>query len=191
MHVSSCDLCVHWCHVICAIQKNLIKPGPSINGPSGTTEMQFHCLGCGHASEMFRFAKEMYRCCAKNWDQEILIKELDYVQKIFHGSEDFKGKELDAITYGLRNKLEKKMISPSDACNFIFQFFKYTDGLSHFLSSSFPASIPLCGKSSFYITITASGRKGMIIADHHLSDAKDSSKTDKMIEDESSAIKEI
>ncbi|KAK4373404.1 hypothetical protein RND71_008788 [Anisodus tanguticus] len=92
-----CDRCVHWCHVVCAIQRNIIKPGPSINRPSGTTEMQFHCLGCGHASEMFRFAKEMYRCCAKNWGQEILIKELDYVSKIFHGSEDFKGKELHGI----------------------------------------------------------------------------------------------
>nr|XP_004237186.2 protein OBERON 3-like [Solanum lycopersicum] len=183
-----CDLCVHWCHVVCAIHRNLIKPGPSINGPSGTTEMQFHCLGCSHSSEMFRFTKEMYRCCAKNWDQEILIKELDYVQKIFQGSDDFKGKELHAITYGLRNKLEKKMISPSDACNFIFQFFKYTDGLSHFLSSSFPASIPLDDKSSFYIMNSSSRRK----ADHHRqSDAKDSSKSDKTIEDECSAIKEV
>ncbi|KAG5608528.1 hypothetical protein H5410_019809 [Solanum commersonii] len=178
-----CDLCVHWCHVVCAIHRNLITPGPSINGPSGTTEMQFHCLGCSHSSEMFRFAKEMYRCCAKDWDQEILIKELDYVQKIFHGSDDFKGKELHAITYGLRNKLEKKMISPSDACNFIFQFFKYTDGLSHFLSSSFPASI----------MSSSSRRKTMITLDHHhhQSDAKNSSKSDKMIEDECSAIKEL
>ncbi|XP_055836322.1 protein OBERON 3-like [Solanum dulcamara] len=181
-----CDLCVHWCHVVCAIQRNLIKPGPSINGPSGSTEMQFHCLGCGHSSEMFRFTKEMYRCCAKDWDQEILIKELDYVQKIFHGSDDFKGKELHAITYGLRNKLEKKMISPSDACNFIFQFFKYTDGLSHFLSSSFPASIPLAVKSSFYIMSSSSRRKCMVTVDQ--SDVKDS---EKMIEDECSAIKEI
>ncbi|XP_049391183.1 protein OBERON 3-like isoform X1 [Solanum stenotomum] len=187
-----CDLCVHWCHVVCALQRNLIKPGPSINGPSGTTEMQFHCLGCSHSSEMFRFAKEMYRCCAKNWDQEILIKELDYVQKIFHGSDDFKGKELHAITYGLRNKLEKKMISPSDACNFIFQFFKYTDGLSHFLSSSFPASIPLADKSSFYIMSSSSRRKATITVDHHRqSDAKDLSKSDKMIEDECSVIKEV
>ncbi|KAH0681883.1 hypothetical protein KY289_019635 [Solanum tuberosum] len=155
---------------------------PSINGPSGTTEMQFHCPGCSHSSEMFRFTKEMYRCCAKNWNQEILIKELDYVQKIFHGSDDFKGKELHAITYGLRNKLEKKTISPSDACNFIFQFFKYTDGLSHFLSSSFPASI----------MSSSSRRKTMITLDHHhQSDAKNSSKSDKMIEDECSAIKEL
>ncbi|KAH0759717.1 hypothetical protein KY290_023210 [Solanum tuberosum] len=177
-----CDLCVHWCHVVCAIHRNLITPGPSINGPSGTTEMQFHCLGCSHSSEMFRFAKEMYRCCAKNWDQEILIKELDYVQKIFQESDDFKGKELHAITYGLRNKLEKKMISPSDACNFIFQFFKYTDGLSHFLSSSFPASI----------MSSSSRRKTMITLDHHRqSDTKDSFKSDNMIEDECSAIKEL
>ncbi|MCD7471475.1 hypothetical protein HAX54_011929 [Datura stramonium] len=105
-----------------------LRLGPSINGPSGTTEKQFHCHGCGHSSEMFRL----------------------------------KGKELHGITYGLRNKLEKKMISPSDACTFIFQFFKYTDGLSHFLSSSFPASIPVAAKSSFYIMSSSSRREAVL-----------------------------
>ncbi|KAK6790766.1 hypothetical protein RDI58_009847 [Solanum bulbocastanum] len=141
-----CDRCSHWCHAVCAVQRNLIKPGPSINGPSGTTEMHFHCPGCGQSSEMFGFVRDVYMHCSKDWGEETLIEELDYVRKIFNGSEDFKGKELHAITYGLCNRLEKKMISPSDACDFIFHFFKYTDGLSQFLSSSFPASIPLADK---------------------------------------------
>lgn len=110
--------------------------------------MQFHCLGCGHSSEMFGFVRDAYMHCSKDWGEKTLIEELDYIQKKFDGSEDFKGKELHAITYGLRDKLEKQMISPSDACDFIFHFFKYTDGLSQFLSSSFPASIPLADKFS-------------------------------------------
>ncbi|KAF3668927.1 putative purple acid phosphatase 3-like [Capsicum annuum] len=185
-----CDRCSHWCHAVCAVQRNFIKPGPSINGPSGTTEMQFHCLGCGHPSEMFGFARDVYLHCAKGWSEETLIEELGYVRKFFDGSEDFKGKELHAITCGLCNKLEKKMISPSDACDFIFHFFKYTDGLSQFLSSSFPACITLLTKSSFNIMGSSNGTKGMITVDHHQDDAKDPSKSDKMIGDICSAIKE-
>ncbi|PHU20025.1 hypothetical protein BC332_11176 [Capsicum chinense] len=117
-----------------------------------------------------------------------LIKDLEYVQKVFCGSEDFKGKELDAITYGLHKKLEKKKISPLDAYDFIFQFLKYMDGLSLFLSSNFPASITLFARSSFNIMGSSNGRKGIITIDHHQDDAKDLSESDKMIDD--SAIKE-
>ncbi|KAJ8562884.1 hypothetical protein K7X08_031336 [Anisodus acutangulus] len=154
-----CDKCVHWCHAVCAVQANLINPGRSVNG---TTEMQFHCLACGHASEMFGFARDVYMHCAMNWGEETLIEELDYVRKFFHRSEDFKGKELHAITYGLHNKLEKRMISPSDACNFIFHFFKYTDGLSQLFSSSFPASLTLAAKSSFYIMSSSNGKDSSV-----------------------------
>ncbi|CAN4081022.1 unnamed protein product [Withania somnifera] len=188
MHVSSFDTCSHWCHAVCAIQRNLIKSGSSCNGPSGVNEMQFHCLGCGHASELFGFAREVYMHCAKDWCEETLIQELDIVRQIFNGSEDFKGKELHAITYGLHSKLEKKMISPSDACNFIFHFFKYMDGLSQFFSSSLPASIPAAAESSFYIMSSSNERKGMITADHSQNDAKDPSKSDKMTKAECSAI---
>ncbi|KAE9603331.1 putative chromatin regulator PHD family [Lupinus albus] len=66
----SCDVCSHWCHATCGIQRNLIKPGPSLKGPSGTSEVQFHCTGCGHASEMFGFVKDMFVCCVKDWGIE-------------------------------------------------------------------------------------------------------------------------
>ncbi|KAL3347127.1 hypothetical protein AABB24_021014 [Solanum stoloniferum] len=123
-----CDACLHWCHAVCGIRRNLIKPGPSLKGPSRTTEMQFYCLGCGHASEMFGFVKDVFMSCAKEWGEETLMKELDYVRKIFQGSEDFKGKELHVKADVLHTKLVTKMISPSDACDFIFQLFssKYT-----------------------------------------------------------------
>ncbi|KAJ6768855.1 VERNALIZATION-INSENSITIVE PROTEIN 3 [Salix koriyanagi] len=118
-----CDVCSHWCHAACGIQKNLIRPGPSLRGPSGTTEMQFHCIGCNHASEMFGFVKDVFVCCAKDWGQETLIKELDCVRKIFKGSGDFKGKELHTKAEDLVSKLERKLMSSREACNVIIQFF--------------------------------------------------------------------
>lgn len=118
-----CDVCSHWCHAACGIKRNLIKPGPSLKGPSGTTEMQFHCIGCGHASEMFGFVKDVFMCCAKDWGVETLAKELDCVRRIFKGSEDRKGKELHVRTDEMLFKLQNKIVSPLDACNYILQFF--------------------------------------------------------------------
>ncbi|XP_015957904.1 protein OBERON 3 [Arachis duranensis] len=134
-----CDVCSHWCHAVCGIQRNLIKPGPSLKGPAGTSEMQFHCIGCGHASEMFGFVKDVFMCCAKDWGLETLMKELDCVRKIFRGSEDRKGKELHVKTDDMLLKLQTKMASPSDACNYITQFFNYADNLPDFPLSAISA----------------------------------------------------
>ncbi|CAI0457390.1 unnamed protein product [Linum tenue] len=120
-----CDVCSHWCHAACGIQKNLIRPGPSLKGPPGTNEIQFHCIACNHASEMFGFVKDVFTCCAKDWGFETLLKELDCVRKIFKGSDDFKGKELHTKADGLISKLESKLISPSDACHIILKFFDF------------------------------------------------------------------
>ncbi|XP_057478732.1 protein OBERON 3-like [Actinidia eriantha] len=133
-----CDVCSHWCHAACGIQRNLIKPGPSLKGPCGTTEMLFHCLGCGHVSEMFGFVQDVFMSCAKDWGLETLMKELDCVRKVFRGSEDYKGKELHVKADKMLSKLESKSMSPSDVCNFILQFFNYADGMSDFPSSSVP-----------------------------------------------------
>ncbi|CAL5339081.1 unnamed protein product [Camellia sinensis] len=202
-----CDVCSHWCHAACGIQKNLIKPGPSLKGPTGTTEMQFHCLGCAHASEMFGFVKDVFMSCAKNWGPEIVMKELDCVRKIFRGSEDFKGKELHIKADEMLSKLESKMMSPSDVCNLIFQFFNYTDGMSEFPSSSAPpkelpatqvilrkdASSPrrtpnsLPPKSSFYNMSSGNPRMDFLSHNLHLheSDLNPTSLMgEKMIEDE-------
>lgn len=118
-----CDVCSHWCHASCGLQQNLIRPGPSLKGPAGTTEMQFHCIGCDHASEMFGFVKDVFTCCAKDWGLETLIKELDCVKKIFRMSKDFKGKELHGKAEDLLLKLDRKAVSPSDACDLIIKFF--------------------------------------------------------------------
>ncbi|XWS69469.1 hypothetical protein CRYUN_Cryun04dG0181700 [Craigia yunnanensis] len=132
-----CDVCSHWCHAACGIQRNLIKSGPSLKGPSGTTEVQFHCIGCGHASEMFGFVKDVFICCAKAWGKETLTKELDCVRKIFRDSDDSKGKELHIKADELCNQLQNTMMSASDACSIIIQFFNTwdTDGLADFPAS--------------------------------------------------------
>ncbi|KAL8200217.1 hypothetical protein R6Q57_011556 [Mikania cordata] len=132
-----CDVCSHWCHAACSIQKNLIKPGPSLKGPAGTTEMQFNCLCCGHASEMYGFIKDVFKSCAEQWGLETLIKELDCVRKIFRGSGDFKGQKLHLMAGEVIAKLEGKLMSPSDACITVLQFFNTIDARG---SSEFPVS---------------------------------------------------
>ncbi|CAF1925637.1 hypothetical protein Bca4012_070574 [Brassica carinata] len=128
-----CDVCSHWCHAACGIQKNLIKPGLSLKSPRGNkTEMLFHCIGCAHKSEMFGFVKDVFVCCAKNWGPETLIKELDCVGKVFRGSDDAKGKTLHLKANEMVKKLESKLISPADASNFIIQFFNYAESVSEF-----------------------------------------------------------
>ncbi|XP_078160939.1 class I heat shock protein, putative (DUF1423) [Carex rostrata] len=137
-----CDVCSHWCHASCALGRNLIRAGPTLKGPVGTTEMQFQCVGCGHASEMFGFVKEVFNCCAKLWSPEILLKELDCVRKIFASSEDFEGKGLHAKAEEVIGLLSKKMVAPEDACNSMLEFFKY--GVTEFSvtgSKSKPTSI--------------------------------------------------
>ncbi|CAM8876466.1 unnamed protein product [Rhodiola kirilowii] len=131
-----CDTCSHWCHAACGIQRNLIRPGPSSKGPPGSTEMQFHCIGCDHASEMFGFVKDVFMSCAKGWGVENLKEEIDCVRKIFKGSEDFRGKQLQSKANEMLSKLENRIISPSDACSFIIQFFNYADETSQFSASA-------------------------------------------------------
>ncbi|PKA56086.1 Protein OBERON 3 [Apostasia shenzhenica] len=120
-----CDVCSHWCHAICGIKKNLIRPGLSLKGGGGMTEMQFYCPGCDHASEMFGFVKEVFMCCAKDWGLETLMKELDCVRMIFDASQDLEGKELEKKAKEMLTLLGKKQVSPVDACGGMLQFFKY------------------------------------------------------------------
>ncbi|WOH07582.1 hypothetical protein DCAR_0727014 [Daucus carota subsp. sativus] len=198
-----CDVCSHWCHAACALQRNLIKPGPSLKGPSGTSEMQFHCLGCGHASEMFGFVKDVFMSCAKAWAPETLVKELDCVSKVFRGSEDLKGKELHRRADEMLSKLENKIMSPSDVCNFIFQFFNNAESMAsrHASTDASKDLISLQGilrkdatplslsnslppKSSFYNTGSSSGRQDMMPHNLLQNDLKNSFMSEKIIEDE-------
>lgn len=150
-----CDACSHWCHAACGIEKNSIRPGPSLKGSSGTTEMQFYCLGCGHASEMFGFVKDVFIYCAKDWGLQTLIKELDCVRRIFKGSEDLKGKELYLKAAELITRLERRAMSPVDACNFIIQFFTNKERTSEFPAPGTAATEPLAHKGSLINDTTA------------------------------------
>ncbi|XP_073281058.1 protein OBERON 3-like [Primulina huaijiensis] len=147
-----CDVCSHWCHAACGLQRNIIKPGPSLKGLLGKTEMQLYCLGCDHASEMFGFIKEVFMSCAKDWSVETLIKELDCVRKIFQGSIDRKGEELHFAANEMLSKIGNKALAPSDVCNLMFQFFDYADGLSNSGVSPVPSKTP------FYNTNSLSGQ---------------------------------
>ncbi|XVE85570.1 hypothetical protein DITRI_Ditri17bG0101000 [Diplodiscus trichospermus] len=197
-----CDVCSHWCHAACGIQRNLIKPGPSEKGPSGTTGMQFHCIGCGHASEMFGFVKDVFLCCAKGWCPETLIKELDCVRRIFRGSVDSKGKDLHIKADELCTKLQSKMMSASAACSIIMQFFNYTDSLSDFPASaacskdlmpnqvdlrkdesSVTAATSLAAKPMFYSATSSSGRD-LLPDDFRRKDLKTALMNDLKSEDE-------
>ncbi|CAA7395451.1 unnamed protein product [Spirodela intermedia] len=104
-----CDVCLHWCHTDCALQGSHIRNGSSVTGALRNTEMQFHCVACGHPSEMFGFVKEVFKTCSKEWETDVLVKELGYVRKIFSSSEDSRGKQLCDVANRLLIKLENKV----------------------------------------------------------------------------------
>uniref|UniRef100_A0A0C9RWD0 TSA: Wollemia nobilis Ref_Wollemi_Transcript_9027_4695 transcribed RNA sequence n=1 Tax=Wollemia nobilis TaxID=56998 RepID=A0A0C9RWD0_9CONI len=136
-----CDVCLHWCHTDCGIRMSHIRNGRSINGAPGTTEMQFHCIGCEHASEMFGFVKEVFKTCAKGWDVETLAKELDCVRRIFQESEDPRGKQLWSKSEQALAKLESKA-DPSEVCISFIAFLAECDAKIT-TTSSFSAKEPV------------------------------------------------
>lgn len=85
------------------------------------TEMQFHCLACGHRSEMFGFVKEVFKTCAKDWKVETLAKELQYVKRIFTASNDVRGKNLHDVAEQMLMRLEDKA-SHSEVINYVMAF---------------------------------------------------------------------
>ncbi|MCO5591663.1 hypothetical protein L7F22_045654 [Adiantum nelumboides] len=89
-----CDFCMHWCHADCGLRLLHIAPAQSHEGETGDTEMQYRCVACGHSTELFGFVKNAFQLFAENWSAETLTKELDCVRRIFHGSEDDRGKQL-------------------------------------------------------------------------------------------------
>ncbi|XP_047969667.1 protein OBERON 3 [Salvia hispanica] len=197
-----CDACSHWCHAACGLQRNLIKPGPCLKGSSGATEMQFHCLGCGHASEMFGFVKDVFMSCAKDWGLETLIKELDCVRKVFGGSEDRKGKELHIKADEMISKLRSNIITPPEVCSSIFQFFNSADSLLEMGASNMPSkdltdqpsfakdastlppSNALAPSPSFYNMNSSRGRQESSPFDPYHNDVKAPPMSDKIVEDE-------
>lgn len=115
-----CDFCLHWCHTDCGIRMGYIAPGAS--------EMQFRCIACEHTSELFGFVKEVFTACAKVWNKDVLSKELDCVRRIFHGSEDLKGKQLCRKAEQMLLQLDSQADS-AEVCRSMVRFFTGELGL--------------------------------------------------------------
>ncbi|EPS68580.1 hypothetical protein M569_06187, partial [Genlisea aurea] len=116
-----CDVCLHWCHADCALKESLIRNGPSVTGDQTTTEVQFYCVACDHPSEMFGFVKEVFQNFVKEWSAENLLRELEYVRKIFCGSEDVRGKKLHEFTLQMKSMTNRTYLR--DMQNRIVRFF--------------------------------------------------------------------
>ncbi|XP_002960421.2 OBERON-like protein [Selaginella moellendorffii] len=116
-----CDFCLHWCHTDCGIRLSYIKPGSAQGGKQ--SEMQFVCVACGHASDLFGFVREVFTTYAKDWSAETLRQELDCIQRIFRRSQDSRGKQLCWIAEKMLGKVEG-CGDTSELCETIVRFFQ-------------------------------------------------------------------
>ncbi|PKI31895.1 protein OBERON 4 [Punica granatum] len=130
-----CDVCLHWCHVDCALRESYIRNGQSATSAQGATEMQFHCVACDHPSEMFGFVKEVFQNFAREWTAENLYRELEYVKRIFHGSKDIRGRRLYEIADQLLPRLGSKA-NLAEIYSYIMSFLNDGD------SSKFGNTVP-------------------------------------------------
>lgn len=89
-----CDVCSHWTHTDCAIRDGRIGTGQTIKNGVGHAEMLFRCQACQRTSELLGWVRDVFQQCAPGWDRDALLRELDYVCKIFRLSEDSKGNKL-------------------------------------------------------------------------------------------------
>ena len=118
-----CDLCSHWTHTDCAIRDGQICMGPSVKSGAGPTEMLFHCRACNRTSELLGWVKDVFQHCAPAWEREALARELDFVSRIFRGSEDTRGRKLFWKCEELIEKM-KGGLAESTACRVILMFFQ-------------------------------------------------------------------
>lgn len=128
-----CDLCSHWTHTDCAIREGQICTGPSVKSGAGPTEMFFRCRACNRTSELLGWVKDVFQHCAPAWDREALMRELDFVCRIFRGSEDPRGRKLFWKCDELIDKLKGGLVE-SAACRSILMFFQGTKSLFFSLS---------------------------------------------------------
>ncbi|XP_021274428.1 OBERON-like protein [Herrania umbratica] len=121
-----CDLCSHWTHTDCAIRDGQICMGPSVKSGAGPTEMLFRCRACNRTSELLGWVKDVFQHCAPAWDREALMRELDFVSRIFRGSDDPRGKKLFWKCEDLMEKMRSGQ-AESAACRLILIFFQELD----------------------------------------------------------------
>ncbi|CAA3030686.1 OBERON [Olea europaea subsp. europaea] len=118
-----CDQCSHWTHTDCAIRNGQIGMGSCVKNGANTAEMLFRCRACSRTSELLGWVKDIFQHCAPSWDREALIRELDYVSRIFRGSEDPRGRKLYWKCEELIENLKSGMAEPM-ACKVILMFFQ-------------------------------------------------------------------
>ncbi|XWS36700.1 hypothetical protein CRYUN_Cryun20dG0108000 [Craigia yunnanensis] len=121
-----CDLCSHWTHTDCAIRDGQICMGPSVRSGAGPSEMLFRCRACNRTSELLGWVKDVFQHCAPAWDREALMRELDFVSRIFRGSDDPRGKKLFWKCQDLLEKMRGGQ-AESAACRSIVIFFQELD----------------------------------------------------------------
>ncbi|PON88469.1 Protein OBERON [Trema orientale] len=119
-----CDLCSHWTHTDCAIRDGQICMGPSVKSAAGPTEMLFRCRACNRTSELLGWVKDVFQHCAPAWERDALTRELDFVSRIFHGSEDPRGQKLYWKCEDLKEKLKGSIVDSTAACRAILIFFQ-------------------------------------------------------------------
>ena len=72
-------------------------------------------------SELFGWVKDVFQHCAPSWDRDALMRELDFVSRIFRGSEDLRGRKLHWKCEELMEKM-KSGAGESAACKMIMFF---------------------------------------------------------------------
>ncbi|AET00915.1 OBERON-like protein [Medicago truncatula] len=122
-----CDLCSHWTHTDCAIREQLICMGPPVKSGSGPSEMVFRCQSCSRTSELLGWVKDVFQHCAPSWDGDSLMRELDFVSRIFHGSKDHRGMNLFWKCDDLKEKLKSRKMEAKAACRAILTVFQELD----------------------------------------------------------------
>ncbi|KAK1298283.1 Protein OBERON 2 [Acorus calamus] len=122
-----CDLCSHWTHTDCAIRVGQIGMGQGMKNGLGPAEMLFRCQACNRTSELLGWVKDVFQHCAPNWDREALMRELDFVSRIFRGSEDARGRKLFWKCEELIEKM-RNGFPESTACGLMMMFFQEVDG---------------------------------------------------------------
>ncbi|XP_050229514.1 OBERON-like protein [Mercurialis annua] len=109
-----CDVCSHWTHTDCAIRYGLICSAPS--------ETLFRCLACNRTSELLGWVKDVFGQCGLTWNgRNAVMRELDFVSRIFRGSRDGKGMKLFWKCEKVMDEM-KRGLAESAACRVFLTF---------------------------------------------------------------------
>ncbi|XP_042413305.1 OBERON-like protein [Zingiber officinale] len=116
-----CDMCSHWTHTECAMRVGQIGTGQSVKSGVDHAEMLFRCQACQTMSKLLGWAKDVLQQCANGWNRETLMRELNFISKIFHLSQDSKGRKLYQKCGELLEKLKNGTPEPM-ACRMLLHF---------------------------------------------------------------------